>query len=212
MLLLLLFSFLFYQRRIFVSENIKSEQPAEWASTLNWWLLWKRNYVSPERVLVDLYVVEPFWSSGQIVIESQVSEEKSHISPERGGGDRLSDNFSYKFLFSSETNWLIKSINIKEMEVVWDELHLLVELSLESIWPGSEDGWLKSQHEWPDWAVLLLTMLINLRPLHNGGVTEMSSSFSEFGGNSHSTANVLWLSEMSGPRVGKEIERWLSSE
>jgi hypothetical protein len=37
--------------------------------------------------------------------------------------------------------------------VVWDELNLLVELSLESVWPGSDDSWLESQHEWPHWAV-----------------------------------------------------------
>jgi len=208
----LLFSFLIYRSSLSCSEDIEAEQPAEWASTLYWWLLWKRNHISPEWVLEDLNVVEPFWSSSQVVVESHVSEEKTHVSPEGSGGNRLSVQLSNELLLSAHANWLVKSVDIEEMEVVLDELHLLVELSLEGIWPGSGDGWLESQHEWPDWAGLLVTMLINLSPLHDGGVSEMSGSLSEFRGNGHSSASVLWLSEVSSPRVSKEVERWLSSE
>ena len=81
--LLLFFSFLICLRFLFdSSEDIESEEPLEWASTLNWWLLWKWEDIAPESILEDLDVVEPLWSSSQIIVESSMSEEESHITPQ----------------------------------------------------------------------------------------------------------------------------------
>ena len=110
-----------------------------------------------------------------------MSEEHMLVSPQGWSGDGGRVDSSNQFLLSSKSNWLIKSIHIHEVDVWHEQGHLLGKVSLESIWECLSHSWLESQHEWPDWDVNWATKLIEFGELHNGGVTEMSSSLSELG-------------------------------
>lgn len=103
------------------------------------------------------------------------------VSPQRWSSDGGGVQSSHKFLLSSESNWLVKSVHIEQVDVWHDQRHLLGEVSLESIWESLGDSWLKSHHEWPDWDFDSAAELIELGELHNRGVTEMSGSLSELG-------------------------------
>ena len=138
----------------------QAEQISEWAFCRGFHWEWKVVY---ERIPVEFFDVrKPFWTLFQILLISDMSEEKLCVSVHRGDEIRSGDNLANLVEFTSKCFWLLHAEKIEERmawlnasagEVVEITTMPLVREAAWVVWP-------EFTFEWPDGVSFFVTILV----------------------------------------------------
>jgi len=151
-------------------------------------------------------------SASDVVIESSVLKEQLGVAPEGAELVGAGCNPADQFLFATELRRLVEGEHLEHDGARGDSLDLVLEVILVLVGPAVDIVALELNLERPVRLSLLVTSLIVVSDVHDGGGAKVISHGGELLADSGTSALVVELSEDGHPTVLEEVEGVLSVE
>ena len=160
----------------------------------------------------ELEPVEVLRPDLDVILHAVRLEEELLVTPEGGDGVRAGHEPADQLFFTTALGGLIVSEYLEHYGVVRNDRQLVLEVVLILISPSVDIIRLNFDHEGPVRLLLLVTILIVLGDLIDGGGANVISHRGEVLSKGLTGALIYWLTHNGRPSVLKEVVRLLAVE